>query len=177
MQTLVPVGAPAEEVLGRLLGRRAWLLSYIRALVQDYALAEDVFQEVCLALLRRGGEVTPGRGLEGYFLKAARHAALAALEERGRAAPLSPGFLETLDEAWSFVPEPADPGRLNALRRCIERLQERARRLLRLRYDELLSGRTLAERIGTSTQGAYVALSRVHRALRKCVTAEGGASP
>jgi RNA polymerase sigma-70 factor (ECF subfamily) len=170
-------GASAEEVLGRLLSRRAWLLSYVRALVQDYALAEDAFQEVCLTLLRRRQELVPEAGLEGYFLKAARHAALAAIEKRRRGLSLSPELIETLDEAWSRTSPPPDPGRLNALRHCIERLQERARKLLRLRYDGLLSGKLLAERIGTTPQGAYVALSRVHRALRKCVAAGGGASP
>lgn len=168
-------------MLSRLLSSRAWLLSYIRALVRDYALAEDVFQEVCLTMVRRQGEIVPGRGLEGYFLKAARHAALSAIEKTQRlGASLSPELVDALDAAWERTARPDDePWKLNALRSCIEKLQDRARRLLSLRYDGLLSGKALADRIGTTTSGAYVALSRVHSALRKCVarSAAGGAMP
>jgi RNA polymerase sigma-70 factor (ECF subfamily) len=169
---------PGEEVLSRLLSSRAWLLSYIRALVRDFALAEDVFQEVCLTMVRRKDEIEPGRGLEGYFLKAARHAALAAIEKTQRlGASLSSELVDALDAAWERSARPDEPWRLNALRSCIEKLHDRARRLLSLRYDGLLSGKALADRIGTTTQGAYVALSRVHAALRKCVarSAAGGA--
>jgi len=157
-------------VLSRLLSSRAWLLSYIRALVRDYALAEDVFQEVCLTMVRRQAEIVPGRGLEGYFLKAARHAALAAIEKTQRlGASLSTDLVDALDAAWERSARPDEPWRLNVLRSCIEKLQDRARRLLSLRYDGLLSGKALADRIGTTTSGAYVALSRVHSVLRKCV--------
>jgi RNA polymerase sigma-70 factor (ECF subfamily) len=163
-------GSPGEEVLSRLLSSRAWLLSYIRALVRDLALAEDVFQEVCLTMVRRKDEIEPGRGLEGYFLKAARHAALAAMEKTQRlGTSLSPELIDALDAAWEQNATSGEPWKLNLLRTCIEKLQHRARRLLSLRYDGLLSGKALADRIGTTTQGAYVALSRVHHALRKCV--------
>jgi RNA polymerase sigma-70 factor, ECF subfamily len=162
---------PGEEVLSRLLSSRAWLLSYIRALVRDFSLAEDVFQEVCLTMVRRQGEIEPGRGLEGYFLKAARHAALAAIERTQRqGVSLSPDLVDALDAAWEETAHPDEPWTLNVLRTCIEKLHDRARRLLSLRYDTLLSGKALADRIGTTTQGAYVALSRVHSALRKCVS-------
>lgn len=162
---------PGEEVLSRLLSSRAWLLSYIRALVRDFALAEDVFQEVALTMVRRKDEIEPGKGLEGYFLKAARHAALAAIEKTQRlGSSLSPELIDALDAAWERSANPDEPWRINLLRSCIEKLQDRARRLLSLRYDGLLSGKALADRIGTTTQGAYVALSRVHSALRKCVS-------
>ena len=161
---------PGEEVLSRLLSSRAWLLSYIRALVRDFALAEDVFQEVALTMVRRKDEIEPGKGLEGYFLKAARHAALAAIEKTQRlGSSLSPELIDALDAAWERSANPDEPWKINVLRTCIEKLQDRARRLLSLRYDGLLSGKALADRIGTTTQGAYVALSRVHSALRKCV--------
>jgi len=165
-------GLAGERVLGRLLGCRAWLLSYIRALVRDYALAEDVFQEVCLALLRRQEGIALEPRVEAYFLKAARHAALAAIHRRRRTEPLAPELIDALEAEWTRSAPPPDPSRLNILRRCVEKLQERARLLLELRYDRLLSGQALADRIGTTTRGAYVALSRVHRALRKCAATE-----
>lgn len=156
-------------ILQRLLGRRGRYLSYIRAITRDLDLAEDVFQEVCVAVLRRQGELRADVGLDLYFRKVARHAALAALKRAARRpVALSPELLESLDTAWSRTEE-APSARQAALRECVEKLAPKGREILKLRYRELLSGKGLAERIGTTVKGAYVALSRLHRALRDCV--------
>lgn len=158
------------QVLRRLLTRRGWLLSYIRLLVRDVNTAEDVFQEVCVTVLRKQGEITAGANLDAYFRKVARHVAFAALEKSGRSPVSIPGdLLETLEETWTKTSVPTDSWQLEALRNCVGRLPPRSRYMLTLRYDEYLTGGDLAEKLGSTVQGAYVALSRVHRALRKCV--------
>jgi len=167
-----------ERVLGQLLSRRGWLLAYIRAIVRDFDLAEDVFQEVCLTVVRKRDQITPGGALPGYFLKVARHAALALLERKERQAATLPGeLLDALDVAWSDGAKGGESAKLNLLRRCIDRLSEGARRLLRLRYEDLMSGKRLADEIALTTKSAYVALSRIHRALRECVARGEGAAP
>jgi RNA polymerase sigma-70 factor (ECF subfamily) len=162
-----------NQVLRQLLSRRRMLLAYIRALVRDYDLAEDIFQEVCLAVLRRQDLIAPGEGLDAYFRKIARHSAFAALEKRGRApAALSEEVLESLDRAWDGL-SPEFEGKLEALNRCVEKLPPRSRNLLRMRYDHRLTGKNLGDQAGLTTSSAYVALSRVHRALRDCVARSG----
>ena len=157
-------------VLRRLLSRRGSLLSYIRLLVRDVNTAEDVFQEVCVTVLRKQHEIVATDSLDAYFRKVARHVAFAALEKDGRAPVSIPGdLLETLEETWSKTSETTDSWQLDALRNCVGRLPPKARQMLVMRYEHFLTGGDLAAKMGSTVQGAYVALSRIHRALRKCV--------
>jgi RNA polymerase sigma-70 factor, ECF subfamily len=180
MHTPPPLSQPApseqdvsNQVLRLLLSRRRELLAYIRAIVRDYDMAEDVYQEVCVAVLRRQNDIVVGEQVEGYFRKVARHAALAALEKKGRTpSALSGEVLETLDQAWSR-PASGDSVKSETLQRCVQKLPPRSRELLHYRYDKRLTGKNLAEKIGSTPESAYVALSRIHRALRECVTRSG----
>lgn len=163
----------ANQVLRLLLGKRGELLAYIRAIVRDADLTEDVYQEVCVAVLRRQDDIVAGDALEAYFRKVARHAALAALaalEKRGRApSSVSSELLESLECAWS-APSAAESSRVEVLQRCVQKLPPRSKQLLEYRYQKELTGKNLAEKIGSTPQSAYVALSRIHRALRECVS-------
>jgi RNA polymerase sigma-70 factor (ECF subfamily) len=53
---------------------------------------------------------------------------------------------------------------------CIARLQETARRLVVLRYDEGLSVKDVAVRVGRTPAAIDMALSRIRRTLRECIT-------
>jgi len=162
-----------NQVLRLLLVRRRELLAYIRAIVRDADLAEDVYQEVCVAVLRRQNEIVAGDALEAYFRKVARHAALAALEKRGRSPnSVSSELLESLDRAWS-APSAPESSRVEMLQRCMQKLPPRSKQLLEYRYQKQLTGKHLAEKIGSTPESAYVALSRIHRALRECVARSG----
>ena len=170
-----------NQVLRQLLGKRRALLGYIRALVRDLDAAEDVFQEVCVIVLRRQEDIIPGDGLDAYFRKVARHTALALLEKRGRSpSPLSSELLETFDRAWTRAPSTQHSARMDLLQRCVQQLPPRSRELLTLRYEAKLTGKALGDRIGSTPESAYVALSRIHRALRNCVSqrsiTDGGAA-
>jgi RNA polymerase sigma-70 factor, ECF subfamily len=167
----------ANHVLRLLLGRRRELLAYIRAIVRDSDLAEDVYQEVCVAVLRRQNDIVAGDALEAYFRKVARHAALAALEKRGRApSSVSSELLESLERAWS-APSAPESSRMEMLQRCMQKLPPRSKQLLEYRYQKQLTGKNLAEKIGSTPESAYVALSRIHRALRDCVGRSADAVP
>jgi RNA polymerase sigma-70 factor, ECF subfamily len=160
-----------NQVLRQLLSRRRALLGYIRALVRDADAAEDVFQEVCVAILRRQDDIVAGEGLDAYFRKVARHTALALLEKRGRTpAPLSSELLESFEKAWSQPASTQQSTRMDLLQRCVQQLPPRSRELLTLRYETKMTGKALGDRIGSTPESAYVALSRIHRALRNCVS-------
>jgi RNA polymerase sigma-70 factor (ECF subfamily) len=68
--------------------------------------------------------------------------------------------------------------RRDALRACIDRLDERARQLLRACYEPNTKIRDVAGRIGRTPQATTKALQRVRYALHKCIEkslASGGA--
>lgn len=58
--------------------------------------------------------------------------------------------------------------RRQALLECIDRLPEKSKRLLRMKYDQGLSFAAMAERLRRSADGLKMALCRVRRALLEC---------
>jgi RNA polymerase sigma-70 factor (ECF subfamily) len=164
----------AQDVLVRLLlSERAMLLGYIGALVRDSHLAEDVFQDVALIVLRKRDELSGASGFPSWARKIARLESLNVLRRETRVPrPLDQSVLDVLDQHWTESDEgPASA----ALRACLHRLTERSQKLVELRYRDGLSGKRLAERLAQPTNTVYVTLARIHKALSDCVRGHLGA--
>jgi RNA polymerase sigma-70 factor (ECF subfamily) len=155
------------------------LLGFVTAIVRDPHLADDVFQDVTLLAMRRAGRIRDLEHLLLWARKAARYKALEVLRARGRGClPLDEDVLDALEAEWDAAgPDPRTDGadeQVDDLRACVQRLSPRARRILHLRYGEGLSGSQLAETLAIGVASVYVALSRIHRALRECVARRRG---
>ncbi len=155
-----------------LLAQREDLLCYIRAIVGDPSLVEDVFQEVALAAIGQSAEIEDQRHLDGWLRTTARNQALAALRRAKRERLLDDGALDALDRRW---PEVEDPPELEALRACCEKLSPASRRLLALRYEHDHDGAAMSAAIGRPLNTIYVTMSRIHRSLVDCVRQRLGA--
>ena len=158
----------ADGLLRLLLAQRGMLLGYILSMVRDVHLAEDVFQEASLIILKKGVVLKAEADFGPWARQVARFEALNALRKRN-ASPelLEPGLLDLLDQEWNKGAV-SDSAAL-AARHCIEQLPEKARRLIELRYVAQLSGIALAERLKQPPNTIYVTLSRIYRILSKCV--------
>lgn len=159
-----------HDVLVRVLMRdRGRLLAYIRAIVVDVHLAEDVLQEVSADAVRKADEIRDDRHLIRWLRQAARFRGIDAVRGQSRAPlRLDDTALDRLDAVWD---EDASPlaDHLEALAACVEQLSPYGRRLIGLRYGEGKSGAALAGATGREVNTVYVALSRVHARLRDCV--------
>lgn len=162
-----------DQTLRLLLRERALVLGYIRALVRDRHLAEDVFQEVSVRALDKCGEIADEVHFQGWIRRAARFEALNLVRKRERGPePLGEVLLDQLEGHWDNATAATPDERLETLQSCVGRLTPRAQSLVRLRYGEGLPGTKVAELVGMSLNTLYVALSRIHRALAECVRAE-----
>ena len=81
----------------------------------------------------------------------------------------SPAFLEAVAEEVTAKSDWLED-RSRALARCIEKLPERHRLLLRCRYNEGQTIDTIGTELGRSADAIYRALSRISHALYNCVT-------
>jgi RNA polymerase sigma-70 factor (ECF subfamily) len=152
-----------------LLRERVKLLAYIRAIVRDDHLAEDVFQDVAVLAVRKRDEIRDGRHFLAWMRLTSRHRALKVLRQRRRQLLLDEGLLDRLDEQWAEHDLASADDLEEALRRCLDRLSPYARNLVRLRYAEGVSGVQLAEVVDRSLNAVYVALTRIHRSLGECI--------
>ena len=150
---------------------RLRLIAYIRALVGDADLTEDIFQEVSVVVLQKVDEFTAGRDLQAWCRGIARNVVLREREKSRRLRTFEGDrIVELVDAAFAehAVPDAVE-GRPTHLRGCIRMLAAPSRDLLELRYDAGLSLRDVAHRMGRTESAVQVALSRVRKWLLDCV--------
>ena len=58
---------------------------------------------------------------------------------------------------------------MQALRECIRKLNQRDYELIRMRYEEEIAVKTIAERVGRSIQSVYKRIAHIHDALVRCI--------
>jgi RNA polymerase sigma-70 factor (ECF subfamily) len=160
--------ADDARFLKLLLQHQEDLRAFIASTVRDRAAAEDLFQDVCLALWQGFASYDPARPFGAWARGVAFHKVLQA-REKTRRLPLafSPEAVQAVLDAYDRAePEPAD---LEPLRDCIGRLPERSRELLALRYGQALALSEIARRVGGTLDAVHKTLSRIRAALQECL--------
>lgn len=166
-----PTGLDQETAMRGILAQEPLLLGFIRAIVGSRQMAEDIFQDLAMLVMRKHAEIPNAAAVPGWARRAARFLALKALEKRARERPVMDEELITLlEQTWTGDgEEPAVDPYLTALTACRDQLPAHARELLALRYEHGIPGEQIAERLGRPLNTVYVTLSRLHRTLEVCV--------
>src|SRR5436190_7917572 len=165
------------------LQNRQALLGFIFALTRNQHVAEEVFQEVALAIL---GEASAGKTVDP-FLPWAREVARRRVVEyyrkssrREAPAPLTESMVELIGASFGENEEAPerDSERVSSLRRCIAELSARARQVLQLRYTTELGIDAIAQSVDWQAGSVKVLLSKTRKILAECIRARlaaGGA--
>ncbi|QNN23595.1 sigma-70 family RNA polymerase sigma factor [Planctomycetales bacterium ZRK34] len=159
-----------EKLLVQTLLRcRLSTIAFLRAILVDAHLADDIYQDVSLMAVEKRQQFNDADHLAAWLRTAARHRALNAVRDRkSRPLALDADVIERLDMHWPKAPgSTSEVG--EALAQCLGELSEYARRLITLRYEHDLSGDKLAEAVGRNTSTVAVALSRTRRTLHNCI--------
>lgn len=146
------------------------LFAYLLGAVRDFGRAEDLLQQVTLVLWKKFGQYRETSPYLPWAFGVARREVAHYYRERGRRGPTLP--LEVLEDVARVLEEERLPEEGSALSGCLEKLQPDQRELLRLRYEEGVSLRALAERLGQSLAAVNMKLVRIRRLLLDC-TAQG----
>ncbi|MBM4142571.1 MAG: sigma-70 family RNA polymerase sigma factor [Lentisphaerae bacterium] len=153
---------------------RRGLLAYVRGVVRDEGLAEDVVQDCFVALARSAARINPARGVSGWLYRTARNRAIDVLRHRGfEALPGEEFFAGGAAEAAAGTSGP--DAELMAgetarrLRGALAALPEREREVLTLRFDGGLTfnatARVLRRPLGTVLWQARRAVERLREML------------
>lgn len=164
------MGHDLTAISARFLAGRERLFAYAFALVRSRTVAEDIFQDVYLALARaveRGEEIAD---LPAWCRGVARNLALRHWRERQRLERLpSAELLDGIDRAFA-EDDDDDPHALNdALAACRGLLGAGAVALLDLKYVHDLPMAAIAERTRRSERAVITALARIRRRLMDCI--------
>ena len=157
----------------RALKNRSAIMAVILAMVRDFDVAEDLFQETMLELVRHKERFDTDRDFLRWAKGVASNMSLRHLRNLyKRPVHLDHPALEAITELVMEEEPAAIWERERAgLQHCLERLPENRRRLFKLRYADNIKGDKLARKAGVRTSSLRTTLARVRRLLRSCVDA------
>jgi RNA polymerase sigma-70 factor (ECF subfamily) len=142
------------------------------AAVRRFQDAEDVVQQVALAVARRFDEYDGARPFVAWVLWLAKSKIIDYYRTQGRQRIV---FSETLlDQTAARLVErqAADHAGAAALEKCLDKLPLKSRRLLDLRYGEDASMEKIAQAVESTAGSVRVMLFRIRNLLADCVKGE-----
>ena len=165
------IPAHRQEVLRLLLEHRSSLFAFILAVTRKMETAEDIFQEVSLAICESADAYKLGTNFSAWSREIARRR-IAAQFRREKRAQQALALLESRGLEAGFARADEDTSaqqRVAALHDCLKRLGPFVSRLFDLRYTARLHFQDIASRVGRQPESVRKAIYRGRQALRKCI--------
>lgn len=167
-----------DDLIRRFAGIRASTLGYLRVVVRDPHLAEDLFQETSLVVLKKLDEFERSQDFATWVRGIALNLARNALrKEKYLHLMPSPELAAAIERAHGSSSDRETgemSGRLENLTRCMAQIEPRQKKLLELRYRQGATLRRIAQESGRTPEAVQVALSRVRQFLLKCMEQRKG---
>ncbi|MCM2371001.1 sigma-70 family RNA polymerase sigma factor [Aporhodopirellula aestuarii] len=149
---------------------RSRILAVIVSMVRDFEVAEDLFQETVIEILKNEERFDPTRSFVPWACGIARNVVLQYWRRQSQVP--SNGLSEMIAELAMIAADGDDDTwrrERNALRRCFQRLPERMQKLLMLRYGHNVKGKALADSASFRQGSIRTTLSRLRVQLRVCI--------
>jgi RNA polymerase sigma-70 factor (ECF subfamily) len=163
----------AADLVRQLLEHRDGLFGFVLALTQDREAAEEIFQEVGLAVVEEAGKKTAVLRFLPWVHELARRRVAEYYRRHSRRRALE--HSEPLDEVVSlaFQEGASDPAGVSArqehLERCLEELPDAQKEMIARRYRDHTPLKDIADG-AKSTEGTIkVLLWRARRQLARCI--------
>jgi len=162
------------ELVKRFLENRDVILSFIYALTRDYDAAEEIFQNVAVAILQESSRPARIDNFLGWAREVARHRVADYYRQQARRSaheqPAS-GMIDVIAQAFAEneITASASHLRMKSLLECLERLTGRSRTLIEGFYRDRKSLRDLALLLDWKENSVKVALSRARKVLADCI--------
>ena len=159
----------SELFLKLLMSNEVRIFSHILKLVPNLADAEDIMQETAGIMWRKFDQFREDTNFVAWAIEIAHYRVL----DYRRKKCGSPMIYENeiFDQMVSLArgTSEQDGRRLEALRRCLAKLQDRQRRLIVLRYYDDIRPKEIATQLGMSVHAVYKSLSRIYEQLLMCI--------
>jgi RNA polymerase sigma-70 factor (ECF subfamily) len=157
-----------EDFLKLFLRHQGDVKAFLGSVVWDRTAADDLFQEVSLALWESYATYDPSRPF-GAWARGIAVKKVLQRREKSRRLPLafSPQSIQAILDAYDRD-EDASPD-LDGLRDCVAKLTDRARSLLALRYERALTLGDIAKETGSTLDAVHKMLSRIRETLHECL--------
>lgn len=135
-------------------------------LLHSEADAEDTVQEVVVELWEKRDELAHVRSLEAYAMQTVKHRCISLLRKRREVAVDDLRLLEGISDEEAAAESARLEEQSAQLDRMMERLPERQRMAVRMKYIDCLSHEEIQRRLQMSSENVYTTLSRAVSALK-----------
>ena len=145
--------------------------SFIFCMVPNEVDSEDIMQETTALMWEKFDQYRPGTNFVAWALTIAKYKILSYQRDKGR------NRIQFDDQVMEMI-ETASKTRLandnmvekvTALKKCIQKLPKKERKIIQLKYSNGLSNKMLADSEGISVPTIYRYLSRIYLNLLHCI--------
>jgi RNA polymerase sigma-70 factor (ECF subfamily) len=160
----------SSELVQLMMLHQRKLFGYILTLVPSRADAEDILQEASLTICEKFSEFESGTNFYSWACQIAFWKVRAARKKFATSKVIfNENILEVVSQTRLQMEEELDHRHI-ALSKCLQKLNERDRRMVLVRYESGHNVKAAAQSCGRTIQGAYKALTRIRKTLHDCVT-------
>jgi RNA polymerase sigma-70 factor (ECF subfamily) len=167
-----PPPTPQTEHFLRLLGaHERGLFAYVYALAPNWQDAEEVMQRVRIRIWQQFDQYDAEKPFDAWARAIAYYLVLAYRKEKSRQREFfTEAILEAVSNQFDAHLQKADDRR-EALLRCMEKLDDRRRKLVTDYYSSARNaGETIAEKLSMTPNALRQSLFRIRKILLECVT-------
>jgi RNA polymerase sigma-70 factor (ECF subfamily) len=160
----------SSELVQLMMLHQRKLFGYILTLVPSRADAEDILQEASLTICEKFSEFESGTNFYSWACQIAFWKVRAARKKFATSKVIfNENILEVVSQTRLQMEEELDHRHI-ALSKCLQKLNERDRRMVLVRYESGHNVKAAAQSCGRTIQGAYKALTRIRKTRHDCVT-------
>jgi RNA polymerase sigma-70 factor (ECF subfamily) len=155
------------------------IYAYILTLVQNVHDADDLFQEGLTVMWHKFPQFQEGTNFVAWAVQVMRYLILdyRRRQARNKVVQLSDEVLESLMDRMPSLQDQMEV-RLTTLRHCMDQLDGRAKRMVKMRYERNVPVSDMASRLEISVRQIQRTLSAINgillRCMRRNLTAAGG---
>ena len=145
------------------------IYSYIYVFVPNRADVDDLFQDTLSVMWKKFGEFRPGGDFGAWGIGIAYNLVRNYRKKKGNVRCYLEEDIERLLEKEVRQSTRNIDYRVEALRKCLSRLNQVDRKIIQLRYLEDIPVRKIADMIGGTVKVVYTRLSRASDLLLRCI--------
>jgi RNA polymerase sigma-70 factor (ECF subfamily) len=158
-----------EQFLRLLMLNDKRVYAYILSFVPNANDADDIMQEASAVMWRKFSSFSPKMDFVAWAITIARFQILSYFKKKKRSKlSFSPTLINSLQKDVEKVLPEMDR-RLGALERCVQKLEQADKYILKLRYERELTLENIGAHISKSTRATYYSLVRIHKLLMQCI--------
>ena len=158
-----------EKFVRQLLGSQKKIYTFIFTLVGSRSDADDIMQETAAVMWRKYQQDDSVSNFAAWGIRIAHYKVLAFRKKQYKTkVQFNSELFETLVGAAATITDDLDT-RVEALRHCLGKLNERDRRLVSLRHEKNMTTKAVAVQIGMTVDSAYKNIAKIHEILLRCI--------